>query len=275
MIVSFVQKAYNLIKFRTALFMLFSYTLVYEYKELCSRLFRKSDYSGSMYSKQRVSLIITVAGEGLLTKDLEEYDFQGLQRLLKKYLPGQIHQNYEAIVYASGPNKRVEALVHECNDSRIAFYALEKPVSLYGHPQTRKGILLAQGDYFVRMSCDNRPYSNFLSELLRGFRSDVGFTFARVVYKGIARNRYREVFLKGENYGVRNELCAYVIPRDKGASLAFSNIDCMNYMVKMDIAKRFVDAWSDAYEADWLFIEHVMKQGVQFSFQDTLIGEKW
>ena len=221
-----------------------------------------------------VSIIVPVVGENNLSNSQQKYYFSGLKKLLYKYLPNQTYKNYEVIVYCDGPNKKVQYLCNSLNDPRIKVYALEKETNLFGHPQTRRGIMVAHGDFFVRMNCDNIPFSEYLETLLAGFKKDIGIVYARVIFKGKAREFHKRNFIGNKFMGVPNDLKAFILPRDKHGILKCTNIDCMNYMVRMDLAKKYVDRWSNDFSADWDFIEALLQDGVKFKFVDKLIGYK-
>ena len=220
-----------------------------------------------------VSIIIPVPGENCQPNSLKQYYLSGLKRLLRDHLPGQTHKNYEAIVYCDGPNKEIESLVNCLRDQRVKVHTLEKYTGLFGHPQTRKGIMAAKGDLFVRMNCDNRPYPEYLEVLVNGFDDDIGIVYGRTVFKGKAR-RDHEVNFSDKYRGISNEMRAFIIPRDKRGLLKETNIDCMNYMVKTDLARKYSNAWNDDFAADWFFIERLLQEGTKARFIDRLIGEK-
>lgn len=221
-----------------------------------------------------VSVIIPAVGEGNLSNSQQAYYFSVLKKLLCKYLPNQTYKNYEAIVYCDGPNKKAEHFVNNLGDPRVKFQALEKETNLFGHPQTRQGVMVAKGDFFVRMNCDNRPYPEYLETLLNGFEEDIGVVYARVIFKGKARQFHKADFVKKNFGGIPNDFKAFLFPRDKYGILKCANIDCMNYIVKMDLAKKYVNFWNDKFEADWFFIEALLQGGVKFKFVDKLIGYK-
>ncbi|MBD3248793.1 hypothetical protein GF336_01995 [Candidatus Woesearchaeota archaeon] len=62
--------------------------------------------------------------------------------------------------------------------------------------------------------------------------------------------------------------------KDDDGIIKPKNIDCMNYMVKMDLAKKYVDSWDNSFAADWFFIEKLLKENVKYKFIDKLIGVK-
>jgi cellulose synthase/poly-beta-1,6-N-acetylglucosamine synthase-like glycosyltransferase len=99
---------------------------------------------------EKVSIVIPTLSSG------EQSDhFPKLKRLLCRYLPEQTYSNYEAIVYCDGPNKKVEEMVSALDDDRVSVYHTKKTFGAWGHPQTRLGINMSKGDFFVRMNDDN------------------------------------------------------------------------------------------------------------------------
>lgn len=248
-----------------------THTLYLECSRSLKRAFRPGKEKPAI---KLISIIVPVPGEGVLPKAREKYYFNGTKQLLTNYLARQTYTKFEVLVYCDGPNSKVKELVQGLGDCRIRYYALAKSTGLYGHPQTREGIAAAHGDYCVRMNCDNRPYPDYLDTLVNGFEGDIGIVYARVVFKGMARKIYRDIFLNKAAYGLANELAAFLLPRDKAGALQISNVSCMNYMIRTDTAKKFMYSWGDQYEADWLFIKELLSQGVKPVFIDAIIGEK-
>ena len=143
---------------------------------------------------------------------------------------------------------------------------LETPqtLGLWGHPQTRAGIELGTGKFFVRMNDDNKPYAHYLESLIGAFDEATGIVYARVLFKGDARYAYADFLQR-----------SFLIPADPAGTLANGNIDCMCYAVRMDVAKQYAQSWGDMYAADWRFIQGMLAGGVRAKFVDTLVGEKW
>lgn len=218
---------------------------------------RRAPIPSRMFS-EKVSIIIPTLSKGNHAGHLAS-----LRNLLAEYLPGQIHNNYEALVYCDGPNPMVEAMVRSLNDDRIRVYMTDETIGKWGHPQTRMGIVAATGTFFVRMNDDNKPYKNYLQTLIQGFDREVGVVYGRIIYKGEARIAHRNSLVH-----------SFVIPGDLRGELRLRNIDCMNYMVRMDLAKRHAEDWRDIYAADWGFIEALLNSGVKAEFRDEIIGEK-
>lgn len=188
-----------------------------------------------------------------------------LKALLGQHLPAQSHPDYEAIVYCDGRNDDVVRMVDELADSRIRVYATaDTDKSAWGHPQTRRGIDVARGEYFVRINDDNQPHPEYLRTLLQGFSEDAGISYARVVFRGEARKVY-SYLLRG----------SYVIPRDRFGVLENGNIDCLCYMVRIEVARRYREYWGDVYAADWRFIEAMLADGVKANYVNRLIAAKY
>jgi hypothetical protein len=236
-------------------------TSIWHGVDLTRRIAKKKDvcYHAESDKGDKVTILIPTLCKGPHIEHLKT-----LHRLLAEYLPMQTHKNYEAIVYCDGPNEAVERLVHEIQDSRIKLVSTDQTLALWGHPQTRTGISMAKGAYFVRMNDDNHPFPYFLETLIRGLSGKVEFAYARVIYKGEARIDY-DKFLK----------TSYLIPQDRLGVLRIGNIDCMCYMVRTEIAKRFINYWTDDYAADWQFIEALVGSGIMGNFVDSIVGEKW
>jgi hypothetical protein len=207
----------------------------------------------------KVSIIIPTLSRGVQADHLSK-----LEVLLKEYLPKQTHENYEAIVYCDGPNKMVEDMVVSLKDRRIKVFSTDVTLGKWGHPQTRLGIQEAVGTFFVRMNDDNKPYNNYLQTLVNGFDGEGDIVYGRVVYKGEAR------MVHGSSL-----IGSFILPADRAGTLRFRNIDCMNYMVKMELAKSYVKHWDDRYAADWFFLEALLNNGVKAKFCDVIIGEKF
>ncbi len=219
---------------------------------------RNRSLKRDVYKNKKVSIIIPTLSSGSQINHLTT-----LRDLLAHYLPNQTHRNYEAIVFCDGVNHRVVDMVSSLGDPRISVHSTENTLAKWGHPQTRLGISMAKGDYFVRMNDDNRPYKHYLDTLLSGFDDAVGFVYGRVLYSGDA--------LKAHSISLPK---SFVLPNSSHHSLEQRSIDCMNYMVRMDLAKTMCNAWTDDYNADWKFIEAVMQKGFRYVFVDKIIGNK-
>ena len=229
---------------------------------------RKTDQS------RLISIIIPILGEGQQPNYRYEEDFSVLKNLLSNYLSRQTYKNYEAIVYCDGPNKMAQSFCDSLNDPRVKIYFLEKKTGLWGHPQTREGIVIAKGEFFVRMNFDNHPYPEYLETLISGFEEDIGIVYGRVIFAKKARRTY-DKFLFTKNFnGISNELHSFIIPRDRRGALKDGNIDCMNYMVSSVIAKKYVNFWNDDFNADWWFIEGLLKNKIKAKFIDRILGYK-
>lgn len=205
----------------------------------------------------KVSLVIPT-----LCRGAQADHFQKLRRLLAEYLPRQTYQNYEALVCCDGPNPQVEAMAASLSDPRIKVMATEISTQKWGHPQTRLGIEKASGDFFVRMNDDNHPYRDYLQTLLSGFEPEIGIVYGRVLFQEPSRSRYCR------------KKKSFLIP-DGAAAPRFGNIDCMNYAVRMGLAKKFLSAWTDNHAADWDFLDALLRAGVKTRFIETLLGEKF
>lgn len=217
------------------------------------------DLKSQGLNQQKVSVVIPT-----LSKNRHLKHLLSLEKLLVRYLPNQDHKNYEAIVWCDGFNKKVEDLVNKLNDDRIKIYHTDSFIGKHGHPQTRLGIDVATGDFFVRINDDNRPYKNYLSSLVEGFNQEIGIVYGRIIYKGQARKVHS------------NSLSdSFVIPGDKKGELKRRNVDCMCYMVKMDLAKRYINYWDDRFAADWFFLEALLTNKTKSKFIDRIIGEKF
>jgi hypothetical protein len=208
---------------------------------------------------KKVSIIIPTLSKGTQADHLSK-----LKELLSVYLPNQTHKNYEAIVWCDGPNEMVDSMIASLKDKRIKKYSTDTTLAKWGHPQTRFGIDIATGYFFVRMNDDNKPYRCYLRYLVNAFNHETGITYGRVIFKGDARKAHNQSLFD-----------SFLIPRDKKGELKHSNIDCMCYMVRMDLAKKHVKSWNDEFAADWCFIEALLKEGIKSVFVDKIIGEKF
>ena len=102
-----------------------------------------------------------------------------------------------------------------------------------------------------------------LDTLLQGFSGNTGISYARVIFKGDARRAY-SYLLHG----------SFVIPRNRHGVLENGNIDCLCYMVRMDLARRYREHWGDMYAADWRFLEALLAAGIKAHFSNRLIADK-
>lgn len=208
---------------------------------------------------KKVSVLIPTLGKGKQSDHLLK-----LKKLLSVYFPNQSHKNYELLVYCDGPNKDVDKMVASLGDSRIKVYSTESTMGKWGHPQTRMGINYMTGDFFVRVNDDNKPYKDYLRVLINGFEQETGIVYGRIIFKGEARKRH-----------LRSLSNSFIIPGDKEGALKEKNIDCMNFMVRLNLAKEYVSSWNDDFAADWFFLEAMLKDGIKAKFIDTIIGEKF
>lgn len=192
--------------------------------------------------------------------------FQAFQKLLGEYLPAQTHQHYEAMIISDGPDPKVRAFVKSLNDPRNRLIELNKTHGHWGHVATKIGISSARGSFFVRMNQDNHPYPDYLETLYRGFAGNVDFVYARVEFKGLARETYKGNFTTPGTF---------MLPMDQGGLLQAANIDCMNYMVRMPWARRHQYHWKNRLDADWCFVEALLKHGAKTGFIDKKIGDKY
>lgn len=225
-----------------------------------------------------ITVLVPMVGE---THERHGHYFENLQKLLTQYLARQTYRHYEVIIYCDGPNRKAREWIEQLQDNRIHYAHLEMPTGKWGHPQTRASAQIAAGEYFVRMNCDNRPYPDYLENLLDGFRENgADIVYGRVVYKGEALRSHGQIFWGSPNKpftykGIFNELFGYILPRDRSGSLRHSNIDCMNYMFRTCLLKNNIKIWMDDYDADWKFIEFCLSHGGKARFLDVLLGEKW
>lgn len=236
----------------------------YPGKWACTQWFRFRDTFGLKPAarepklKEKVSVIIPTLSKGVQLNHLPM-----LRQLLAVYLPRQTHGNYEAIVYCDGRNEQVFELITGLNDPRIRVFETERTLAAYGHPQTRMGVAISTGDYFVRLNDDNRPGPEFLEHLLAGQDDAHLISYGRVIFCGDARKAHAASLQR-----------SFVIPGDRPGRLAMGNIDCMNYMVRMDMARKFIDHWDDSYAADWNFLDALIRSGVKAKFVDRILGDK-
>jgi hypothetical protein len=231
-------------------------TLCYQLKDIFLGRTRDKIY---LKGDKKVSILIPTLSSGKQADHLPK-----LKKLLSEYLPLQTYTNYEALVYCDGRNAMVEDMVKSLCDERIKIFFTENTLAKWGHPQTRLGINSANGDYFVRLNDDNKPYLNYLNTLVCGFEQNVGLVYGRVIFKGDAREAH--------NTSLKY---SFVIPSDREGVLRPDNIDCMNFMVKTKWAKKYVEYWNDSFAADWVFIEAMLKDGIKTKFVDRIIGDKF
>ena len=215
-----------------------------------------------------VELIIPFPGADKVSHKKHRYYFQSLHHLVGRYLQRQTHRSFVATIYCDGENPAAQKLVKQFGDSRFRYKSINA-ISNYGHTQTRLGILESEADFIVRMNCDNEPFPEYLEVLLSGFHADVDATYGRVIYKGPAA---REHFTTFVDYP--NQLQSFLLPKDRYGSLEFRNIDCMNYMVRAEIAKSHASLWGDSFVSDWDFIREVSVGGKKAGFVDRIIGYK-
>lgn len=224
-------------------------------------LFQAHHYAKLVKSlaKKKITILIPTYARGA-----QADHFDSLCRLLSEYLPNQTFQNFEVLVYCDGRNPLVHDFVKSLQDDRIRYFETKETLARWGHPQTRLGIKMATGDFFVRMNDDNIPYKHYLATLISGFYDEsIDITYARVKFGGDARKAYWAYLKK-----------SFLIPGDKIGALQNGNIDCMCYMLKTATARSFVDSWLDSRAADWWFIDTCINKGIKFRFIDRIVGIK-
>ena len=163
----------------------------------------------------------------------------------------------------------MRSLLEKKADHRLVYKNTDGKESGWGHVQTRWGILESEAMFIVRMSCDNEPFPEYLDVLVSGFADGIDAVYGRVVFSGSAAREHLPTFTE-----YPNELGAFILPKDQSGSLKFRNIDCMNYMVRSDAAKRHAAFWSGSFVADWDFIKAIYEKESQVRFVDGIIGYK-
>lgn len=136
----------------------------------------------------------------------------------------------------------------------------------WGHPQTRLGIEMATGSLVVRLNDDNLPGPNYLRVLADQFLApDVDISIARVIFAGEARHRWADHF---------GDMTSFVLPPRRLRRIDSDSIDCMNFMVRRELALRFVDDWSNEIDGDWKFLESLLRSGARWTYDRRIIGRK-
>ncbi|MBF0254040.1 MAG: glycosyltransferase [Candidatus Omnitrophica bacterium] len=257
-----VLTPYQIVKLKVAIYRtktFFSRRMIYTRWLIVRHSFRRLNARRAKSSDQMVSIVVPT-----LSRDSQADHLHKLRQLLSVYLPSQTHQNYEVIVWCDGPNPKVQEMISMLQDKRIRVFATDRLMAKWGHPQTRMGIEAAAGGYFVRMNDDNKPYAHYLSSLLGGFDHATGVVYGRVVFKGDARMAHDTSLVS-----------SFVIPGDKDGALRRKNVDCMCYMTRMDLAKKYVSFFDDDYGADWNFLEAMLRGNEKIKFIDEIIGDKF
>lgn len=226
-------------------------------------------HSSIKNSAGSVEIIIPFPAQGRVTPQKHDYYLRSLRKLLSTHLPQQTYANYHAIIYCDGENPEVPALLAKLADDRFSYRSTDGKESGWGHVQTRLGILESEAIFIVRMNCDNEPFPEYLETLISGFSDGIDAVYGRVIYSGPAAREHLPTFAD-----YPNALQAFVLPKDKSGALEFHNIDCMNYMVRSEAAKRHASFWSESFVADWDFIREVSNSGSKTAFIDRIIGYK-
>lgn len=216
-----------------------------------------------------VEVLVPFPGEGRIAKKKYKYYLNSLKKLIELYLPRQTHGRFLATVFCDSENQSVKEYVESIGDPRIRYKTTDGKESNWGHAQTRLGIIQSEADFIVRLNCDNEPFPEYLEVLLSGFEVGVAVSYARVVYAGAAILEHLPTFTQ-----FPNELEALILPKDRSGSLEFRNIDCMNYMVRCEVAKRYSSCWGNNFVSDWDFIHNLSSSGERAVFLDRIIGYK-
>jgi len=216
-----------------------------------------------------VEIIIPFPAQGRVSPPKHDYYLRNLRKLITTYLPQQTFSKYTATIYCDGENPEVCSLIEKLSDNRFRYKSTDGNESGWGHVQTRMGILESEADFIVRMNCDNEPFPEYLEALLSGFADGIDAVYGRVIYSGLAALEHLPTFAD-----YPNALQAFVLPKDKSGTFEFRNIDCMNYMVRSEAAKRHASFWSQSFVADWDFIEAVSNNGFTAAFIDRIVGYK-
>ena len=216
-----------------------------------------------------VEIIIPFPAQGRVSPLKHDYYMRSLRKLITTHLPQQTYTNYRATIYCDGENPEVSSLLEKIADHRFSYRSTDGKESSWGHVQTRLGILESEASFIVSMNCDNEPFPEYLEALLSGFADGIDAVYGRVIYSGPAAREHLPTFADYPNV-----LQAFVLPKDKSGVLEFRNIDCMNYMVRSEAAKRNASFWSQSFVADWDFIDAVSNHGLAAAFVDRIIGYK-
>ena len=216
-----------------------------------------------------VEIIIPFPAQGRVSPPKHDYYLRSLRKLITTHLPQQTYTNYRATIYCDGENPEVCSLLAKIADHRFSYRSTDGKESSWGHVQTRLGILESEADFIVRMNCDNEPFPEYLEALLSGFADGIDAVYGRVIYSGPAAREHLPTFAD-----YPNALQAFILPKDKSGALEFRNIDCMNYMVRSEAAKRHASFWSESFVADWDFIREVSNSCSKATFVDRIIGYK-
>ena len=216
-----------------------------------------------------VEIIIPFPAQGRVSPLKHDYYMRSLRKLITTHLSQQTYTNYRATIYCDGENPEVSSLLEKIADHRFSYRSTDGKESSWGHVQTRLGILESEARFIVRMNCDNEPFPEYLEALLSGFADGIDAVYGRVIYSGPAAREHLPTFADYPNV-----LQAFVLPKDKSGVLEFRNIDCMNYMVRSEAAKRNASFWSQSFVAEWDFIDAVSNHGLAAAFVDRIIGYK-
>jgi hypothetical protein len=216
-----------------------------------------------------VEIIIPFPAQGRVSPLKHDYYMRSLRKLITTHLSQQTYTNYRATIYCDGENPEVSSLLEKIADHRFSYRSTDGKESSWGHVQTLLGILESEASFIVRMNCDNEPFPEYLEALLSGFADGIDAVYGRVIYSGPAAREHLPTFADYPNV-----LQAFVLPKDKSGVLEFRNIDCMNYMVRSEAAKRNASFWSQSFVADWDFIDAVSNHGLAAAFVDRIIGYK-
>jgi len=216
-----------------------------------------------------VEIIIPFPARGRVSPKKHNYYLRSLRKLITEHLPRQTYTNFRATIYCDGENPEALSLLEKIADHRFIYKSTDGQESGWGHVQTRWGILESEANFIARMNCDNEPFPEYLDALISGFADGIDAVYGRVIFAGPAAREHLPTFAE-----YPNELGAFILPKDKSGALEFRNVDCMNYMVRSEAAKRHAAFWSESFVADWDFIKAIHEKESQIRFVDRIIGYK-
>lgn len=164
----------------------------------------------------------------------------------------QNHQDFEHLICSDGFDLEAEKIVNSTNDARFKFHSTERIAGgNFGNPQRNEMLKIASGDYAIFLDDDNTIDPDYFE----------------IANKTMDKTEGMSIFK------IRHNI-AGVIPRMN--EIAVNNIDSLNFMIRMDIAKKF--EWiPHLYSADFEYVKECEKyclaNDIYIKYIHNIIGQ--
>lgn len=177
----------------------------------------------------------------------------------------QTYRNIDVYICSDGPDDKVREIVDEfnseSNDIKCFYNELEKQNGYWGHPARRHLLNIIEGEgSVVFINDDNRIYPDYINKLVSLMDSTVDITYCLIKMNGWPE--CKSIIPGGLRFGENHQ--NHISP---------DNIDAMNFMVRLSLAKKFIDCWNNKYEADFNFISNCNRAAIGVDSCVEVLGE--